>query len=227
MILGEIREDTGHKAIAAGYIEDWNDDIFNSLLVVDESPTNYRKQRLVPFGEYVPFENHLRGMFGLLDIPLSQIQPSDSQNRKLASSTLRLAPAICYEASFERDVAEAIRQSDADAIVVVSEDAWFGDSLAPHQNFEMVRMRALEHSRYVVRAANSGISGIIAPTGEVLNQAEQFERTTIHAKIATMVGTTPYSRAGAQILIALIVLALLSMALLHQLHVRADRKSPY
>ena len=195
--LHGLQQRTNHDSIATGLIEQADSATFNSLILVDNDQHQlYRKHRLVPFGEYVPFDSALRGLIQFFDIPYSALDADTSNRRSLHTDRLKLAPAICYEASFESDVADAVSQSEADAIVVVSEDAWFGDSLAPHQNFEMVRMRALEHGRYVIRTANSGISGVIAPDGRVVAQANQFERTTLEAEISTMKGSTPYTRYG-------------------------------
>lgn len=186
------RKTSKHDGIATGYIEYVDQVRFNSLLVSGAESSNYRKIRLVPLGEYVPFRS-LFNFFSGVDVPHSDLSESDTAARTLQLGNLRIAPAICYEASFEGDVRSAVEESNADVILVVSEDAWFGDSLAPHQNFQMARMRALEHGRYLVRAANSGISGIVGPDGDVVVQAPQFKRTVIQGEIHTMVGSTPFS----------------------------------
>ncbi len=200
-----VRATSNHDYIATGYVEIDDELRFNSLLISGEDHANYRKLRLVPFGEYVPIPSILRPILGFANVPYSDLQVGEDGDRSLNVEGLKLVPAICYEASFERDVRDAVRQSDADAIVVVSEDAWFGDSFAPHQNFEMARMRAREHGRYVVRAANSGISGIVGPDGEVIVQADQFVRTTIEGQIFTMSGKTPYTRFGALLMNTLLI----------------------
>ena len=199
------RSAAGHKYVATGYVESADDRRFNSLLISGEDSANYRKLRLVPFGEYVPLRSILQPFTGVVSVPYSDLQVGENGERSLNVTGLKLVPAICYEASFENDVRDAVRQSDADAIVVVSEDAWFGDSFAPHQNFEMARMRAREHGRYLVRAANSGISGIVGPDGDVIAQADQFIRTTVEGQIFTMSGNTPYTRFGGLLLNSLLI----------------------
>ena len=199
------RNSADHKYVATGYVELENERRFNSLLISGEDSANYRKLRLVPFGEYVPLRSVLQPILGIANVPYSDLEVGDRKDRSLNVSGLRLVPAICYEASFENDVRAAVRQNDADAIVVVSEDAWFGDSFAPHQNFEMARMRAREHGRYLVRAANSGISGIVGPNGEVIAQADQFTRTTVEGQIFSMSGNTPYTKFGALLLNSLLI----------------------
>ena len=200
-----VRATSNHDYIATGYIESDDERRFNSLLISGEDHANYRKLRLVPFGEYIPIPSILRPLLGIANVPYSDLQIGEFGDRSLNVEGLNLVPAICYEASFESDVRDAVRQSAADAIVVVSEDAWFGNSFAPHQNFEMARMRAREHGRYVVRAANSGISGIVGPDGEVVVQADQFKRTTIEGQIFTMSGKTPFTRFGALLMNSLLI----------------------
>lgn len=227
--LDRLRERTDHKYIASGYIEFADDGgPFNSLVVGGDEVANYRKLRLVPFGEYVPFEDIAREWLTWISVPHSNLVESDTSNRDVSVPGLNLAAAICYEASFESDVHKAVRQARADAIVVVSEDAWFGNSLAPHQNFEMARMRAKEHGRYVIRAANSGISGIVAPDGSVIAQAEQFTRTAISAEIHTMQGNTPYTWLGPVVSYFFLGMALFVITVMRVIGSRqAARKFPY
>ena len=222
------RTSANHRYVATGYVEFENERRFNSLLISGEDSANYRKLRLVPFGEYVPLRSILQPILGIANVPYSDLEVGDRTDRSLNVTGLRLVPAICYEASFENDVRAAVRQSDADAIVVVSEDAWFGDSFAPHQNFEMARMRAREHGRYLVRAANSGISGIVGPDGEVIAQADQFTRTTVEGQIFTMSGNTPYTRFGALLLNSLLIFGVFWIAANRLIGWRqAVKKLPY
>jgi apolipoprotein N-acyltransferase len=81
-------------------------------------------------------------------------------------------------------------------LINVSNDAWFGDSIAPHQHLEIARMRALEAGRYVVRATNTGLSAFIGPKGELLDMAPQFESATITIDVIPHTGSTPYVRTG-------------------------------
>ena len=216
------RSASNHAYIASGYVEFDDERRFNSLIAVGDDTSNYRKLRLVPFGEFVPAV--LRPLLSFASVPHSDLFASDTDIRQLEITGLKLAPAICYEASFELDVRDAVLQSNADAIVVVSEDAWFGDSLAPHQNFEMARMRAREHGRYMIRAANSGISGIVGPRGEIVAQAPQFMRTTLEGEVFTMRGSTPYTRFGPTLLYSLLGLGLFSLVLVRVMAIRQAAK---
>ena len=121
--------------------------------------------------------------------------------------------SVCYEDAFGEEVIEAL--PGATLLVNVSNDAWFGDSIAPAQHLQMARMRAMETGRYLLRATNNGISAIIGPTGEVLARSPQFETHTLRGTVQGMTGMTPYASFGNwAVVIALIgVLCALAWAL--------------
>ncbi|HKK15715.1 MAG TPA: nitrilase-related carbon-nitrogen hydrolase, partial [Gammaproteobacteria bacterium] len=85
---------------------------------------------------------------------------------------------------------------DAGILINVSNDAWFGDSLAPHQHLQMARMRAKESGRYLLRSTNTGISAIIDEEGKIVGRSPQFKADVLHARVKTFSGETPYSRFG-------------------------------
>ena len=107
----------------------------------------------------------------------------------------------------------------ADALVNVTNDAWFGHSSARHQHLQISRMRALEAGRYMVRAANDGISGVIGPHGEVIARAPEFVPVPLVSKIVPMKGLTPYAYVGNWL-----VVSLAALALAYGLWVRNDRR---
>jgi apolipoprotein N-acyltransferase len=106
----------------------------------------------------------------------------------------------------------------ADALVNVTNDAWFGHSSARHQHLQIARMRALEEGRYMVRAANDGISAVIGPHGEVIARAQEFKPVALVSSIVPYVGRTPYARVGNGLVVSLCLLALA-----YGLWVRNDR----
>ena len=124
----------------------------------------------------------------------------------LALLGARIAVTICYEDVFGEEVIDAM--PEARLLVNISNDAWFGDSLAPHQHLEMARMRALETGRYLLRATNTGISAVINEKGNVVSTSPQFKPDTLLAEIKTFSGSTPYSVYGnyPTIILALIIL---------------------
>lgn len=107
---------------------------------------------------------------------------------------LKVGASVCYEDAFGEEVIDAL--PEAGLLVNVSNDAWFGDSLAPHQHLEIARMRAKETGRYLLRATNTGISAIIGPQGKVIARSPQFEPHALSGKISGYAGTTPYVRFG-------------------------------
>ena len=95
---------------------------------------------------------------------------------------------------------------EARLLVNISNDAWFGDSIAPHQHLEMARMRALETGRYLLRATNTGISAVIDAKGKITEQAPQFKITTLRAIVQPYEGKTPYVRFGNGFLLSFLLL---------------------
>jgi apolipoprotein N-acyltransferase len=172
----------------------------NSAIVVGAGQGSYSKRRLVPFGEYVPFEGVLRGLIEFFDLPMSHAEPGAMQQPLLEAGAWRVAMAICYEVAYPELVRRDAR--DADVIVTISNDSWFGRSIGPHQHLQMAAMRALENGRWVLRATNSGITAIIAPDGVVAARLPQFEAVVLDGTFSGMTGTTPYGRWGNALLFA-------------------------
>ncbi len=121
----------------------------------------YTKRNLVPFAEYLPWESAL-GRISLFD-PVSRFSAGTS-SVVFRDAPLPYSALICYESAFPRDAWEMMR-AGAQVLVVATDDAWFGTSAGPYQHAELARLRAVEEGAYVVRAAATGISGIIAPDG--------------------------------------------------------------
>jgi apolipoprotein N-acyltransferase len=176
----------------------------NMAVVVGNGSGHYVKRRLVPFGEYVPLEGLLRGAIAFFDLPMSHAGAGRPDQPLLRAGRWRLATAICYEVVYPDLVRRDAR--NADVIVTISNDSWFGHSIGPHQHMQMVRMRALENGRYVLRATNNGITAIVAPTGAVTEQAPQFQALVLEGRFSGMKGVTPYGSWGDWPVLALIVI---------------------
>jgi apolipoprotein N-acyltransferase len=112
----------------------------------------------------------------------------------VAANGARLAVAICYEDAYGAEQLYAF--PEANLLINVSNDGWFGDSIAPHQHLEIARMRALEVGRYAIRSTNTGISAFIGAKGELLSVGEQFEPQVMTADIELRRGATPYGNIG-------------------------------
>ncbi|MEY3016969.1 MAG: hypothetical protein RL336_104, partial [Pseudomonadota bacterium] len=110
-----------------------------------------------------------------------------------------LAPFICYEIAYSDLVRTQLR--DANFIVTVSNDAWFGRSWAPWQHQQIARVRAMETGRFVLRATNNGISAVIADNGDIVASTAQFERTILQSEAWPMTGETPFIRWGSSVLL--------------------------
>lgn len=164
----------------------------NSLVVVGAEPSFYHKRHLVPFGEYLPLEPILRPIARAFGLPIPQFNPGPEDSRLLRVAGYPVGVSICYEATFGKDVIRAL--PEAAFLVNVSNDAWFGESIAPHQHLQMARLRAREAGRYLARGTNTGISAFISPRGDVVARAPQAVRTTLVMDITPLQGVTPYSR---------------------------------
>ncbi len=170
--------------------------IYNSVILVDGGARqSYRKRHLVPFGEYFPVPDRVRDLLRMLSLPHSDITKGDDQQPLLGSiGGPRLAVQICYEDAYGAEQLYAL--PEAGILINVSNDAWFGDSIAPHQHLQIARMRSLEFGRPAVRATNTGISAFIDHRGELLQTGPQFEETSMTAEVQPRRGATPYVSMG-------------------------------
>jgi len=170
--------------------------IYNSVIMLGSDERQvYRKRHLVPFGEYFPVPASVREWMRMQNLPYSDLSAgSDIQPLLTAANGTKLAIAVCYEDAFGSEQLYAF--PGADVLINVSNDAWFGDSIAPHQHLQIARMRALEVGRYAVRATNTGVSAFIGPFGDLLQTGKQFESDILTADIRARKGTTFYAKCG-------------------------------
>ena len=166
----------------------------NGVLMLGSEPGVYYKRRLVPFGEYLPFASVLRPVVEALGIRFADFSPGPGEQAPIRLGPHALGVSICYEIAF----ASAVRLDlpEAALLVTVSNDAWFGDSIGPHQHLEIARVRAVETGRWVVRATNTGLSAVVSPRGEVRARLPQFETAAGTFDVVPMQGETPYVRIG-------------------------------
>jgi apolipoprotein N-acyltransferase len=170
--------------------------LYNSAFFLDTRGTiraRYDKRHLVPFGEYVP----LQRVFFFLDKLVTGI--GDFGRGRTATvfdgDRYRFSAMICYEVIFPAEVRE-FAQAGAEFLVNITNDAWFGRSGAPYQHLAMAAMRAVETGTYLVRAANTGVSAVIAPSGAILAQIPVFVEGGIVEAIHPRRGETAYVRYG-------------------------------
>jgi apolipoprotein N-acyltransferase len=186
---------------------------YNSVLSLGSAPTQfYRKQHLVPFGEFVPLKPIFGGIIEAMQIPLTDFARGLPTQQPLAVAGQQVAMNICYEDVFGEEIIRQLPQ--ATLLVNVSNDAWFGDSIAPRQHLQISQMRALESGRYMLRATNTGVTAIVDERGRVVDQAPVFHTAVLHGKAQGMSGATPYVRWGNAPFLALMGgLLLLALAL--------------
>ncbi len=153
----------------------------------------YRKMRLVPFGEYVPLERLLFFVAPLVQA-VSNFSPGDRAALLPVGGHL-VSTAICYEVIYPGLIRRFVREG-SELLTTITNDAWFGRSSAAWQHFEQASMRAIEEGRYLVRAANTGISGVVDPYGRVLLRTGLFETAVRVQEVRFLRERTIYSRVG-------------------------------
>jgi len=173
----------------------------------------YRKIHLVPFGEFVPLADWL-SFFPPLVQSLAGFAPFSAGESMvvLPVGQHRASTAICYEVVYPSLVRQAVLDG-SELLTTITNDAWYGHSSAPFQHFAMASMRAIEHGRYMARAANTGISGVVDPYGRVVAQSAIFEQVGLVEEVRFLTARTVYTQIGdlvAYLAIALVVVALIT-----------------
>ncbi|MBT2371202.1 apolipoprotein N-acyltransferase [Pseudomonas fluorescens] len=163
---------------------------FNGITVVGEGDGTYLKQKLVPFGEYVPLQDLLRGLIAFFDLPMSDFARGPADQALLQAKGYQIAPFICYEVVYPEFAASLSARSDL--LLTISNDTWFGTSIGPLQHLQMAQMRALEAGRWMIRATNNGVTGLIDPFGQITEQIPQFEQGVLYGEVVPMHNLTPY-----------------------------------
>ncbi|RMF19434.1 MAG: apolipoprotein N-acyltransferase [Gammaproteobacteria bacterium] len=179
----------------------------NGFLWQGKAEGLYRKQKLVPFGEYVPLESLLRGLIAFFNLPMSDMVPGAADQPLQSAKGVPVATFICYEVVYPDFV--AARAREAQLLVTVSNDAWFGLFAGPAQHMQIARMRAVEQDKTLLRAANRGHTGIITPDGAVLNPVAPAEPGVSAGDAELRSGTTLYGRTGSLPLVFLLLMGTL------------------
>ena len=188
--------------------------MYNAAFLVTpagETAAVYRKMHLVPFGEYIPFKRWLFFVSPLVE-SLAEFAPGASMVMLPVGSHLT-STAICYEVVYPSLIREAVA-SGSELLTTITNDGWYGHSSAPYQHFALASMRAIEEGRYLARAANTGISGVVDPYGRVVRQSAIFEQVGMVEEVRFVSARTIYSRIGdlvAWIAIMLTVAAVIVM----------------
>jgi apolipoprotein N-acyltransferase len=148
----------------------------------------------------------VRAWLRLMSLPYGDFTRGAAYQPPLKVGGLNLSPTICYEDAYGSTQLRSLAL--ADALVNVTNDAWFGRSTARHQHFQIARMRAIEAGRYMLRAANDGISAVIGPRGEVIARAPEYQPYVLKATITPRTGLPPYARVGNWLVVCVAALSL-------------------
>jgi apolipoprotein N-acyltransferase len=186
--------------------------IHNSITVLGAGQGSWHKQKLVPFGEYVPLREVLANLLQLFALPMSSLAPGPAQQELLQVAGRPAAAFICYEIVY----ADFVRRygADADFLLTISNDTWFGSSWGPPQHLQIAAMRARELGRYLVRATNDGISAIIDERGNVVQRSGQFRKDILQGELLPFRQRTPFAYWGSWPVLLLAGLLLLQNLLI-------------
>ena len=191
MPISRRAADNGSNLLTGILMSDNDDDrYYNSMLLLGENQGVYHKRHLVPFGEYYPFRSLLSFMRGYIQIPMSDMSAGPDRQPLMSVKGVKLGVSICFEDVFSRDI--NLDLPAANILVNTSNDAWFGDSLAPHQHLEIAQMRSLETARPMVRSTNTGQSAFIDHRGRLIKVSEQFMEQSLSARLQGRSGSTPF-----------------------------------
>ncbi len=172
--------------------------IFNAAVGLGLAQGYMTKHHLVPFGDYVPLQDWLRGLIKFFDLPMSNASRGPAQQAnvvlELGNQAVEAAIGICYEIAYGNSMRQRARQ--AGVLMTLTNDTWFGRSIGPHQHMQIARVRALENGRWLVRAANDGITGVVDHQGLVRARLPQFQQSVLATEFQVMNGRTPYNVAG-------------------------------
>jgi apolipoprotein N-acyltransferase len=199
----------GHgKSILLGVVEydAASNSYYNSVLGYDGEFSRYHKRHLVPFGEFFPVPAFVRNWLRLMSLPYSDFAHGDPAQPPLAIGGQHIGMSICYEDAFGAELIGVLDR--ATLLANVSNDAWFGGSVAPHQHLQIGRMRALEAGRYLMRTTNTGITAIIGANGKVEKEIPQFDPAVLTGRVQPRTGLTPYARFGNWPVMLCVLLAL-------------------
>lgn len=168
---------------------------YNAMMASGSDATGlYKKQRLVPFGEYIPLSGFLSWVLPALqnDPSMSGFSRGASDQAPFSIKGRDLAAAICYEVAYPNLTRRNAAQSDF--LVTVSNDAWFKGTAGPLQHLQMVQMRAKENGRWFIRATNTGVTAFIDHQGHIVHQAPMDQKAVLRGDLPAMEGRTLYNR---------------------------------
>ncbi|TDJ43745.1 MAG: apolipoprotein N-acyltransferase [Gammaproteobacteria bacterium] len=166
----------------------------NSLIGLGVDNGAYHKRHLVPFGEFFPVPDSIRHWMRSAGLPNQDTLAGADDQSPLPVKVWSLAPSICYEDAFGTELLDFL--PEAGMLINVSNDAWFGNSIAAYQHLQIARMRSLEMGRAMLRTSNTGITAIIGADGRIVSELPQFTTAVLRGEVRPRTGATPYVRSG-------------------------------
>lgn len=170
----------------------------------------YRKMHLVPFGEFIPLKSVISFVSPLVE-SFAEFVPG-TETVLLPVGSHLASTSICYEVVYPELVRDAVLKG-SELLTTITNDAWYGRTSAPFQHWELASLRAIEHGRYLARAANTGISGVVDPYGRVTARSGLFERAALVADVRLLTERTVYTRTGDVVAWAAVAITVLSVLL--------------
>lgn len=202
--------------LVSGFVTGTNSQYYNSVITLTGKPQTYSKQHLVPFGEDIPLPWLFGWMYRYLDMPLSGFARGGQDQVPLVLGNTLLAANVCYEDIFGNELRRGARE--ATLLANVSNMAWFDGSWAAEQHLQMSRIRAVENSRWMIRATNTGATAIIDHKGKIIGRLQAGRAGLLEDQVENREGLTPYTRWGdnpALLALGLLLLGLVGPALRH------------
>ncbi len=180
---------------------------YNMAITLGKQRGEYNKNHLLPFGEYLPLQPLSGWVLDVLGVSLGNFVPGGDEQQMMVAGGYPFAMSICYEDAFAKVFLSYL--PEAAYLVNITNDAWFGDSSEPYQHMQVARMRALESGRYLLRATNTGLTGIVDPKGKLIKQAPLFQKAALRGEIYPMTGMTPFAYIGDDIVILCLSIGLM------------------
>jgi apolipoprotein N-acyltransferase len=179
---------------------------YDSILALGKQPSWYSKDHLVPFAEFFPVPRFVRNWLRLMTLPYESFSRGGTHQSPLPVGGLELGPTVCYEVGYGSYMLNMLPK--ANALVNVTNDAWFGHSSARYEQFQMARMRTQEEGRSMIIASNNGVSAIVGPRGQILASAPPYQRYVLRSYVTPRAGLTPFARFGNWLVVSLAALGL-------------------
>ena len=180
------------KPLVTGFFSYQEGNLYNSI-INSEQEIKYNKRKLVPFGEYIPFESLLRGLIAFFDMPMSNITQGDAP-QQMNVGYGNFSPLVCFDIVFGDMVRKDVKSSNY--IINVSNDTWFGNSFGPYQHLEISRIRSVENNIPIIRATNDGISALIDNKGTIVDYMGKGTSGILHVKLVPTDVRTFYNKFG-------------------------------